>query len=114
MKMNEWNTTFGGQVYIERLEGDALYLRQPTHFKTIPDTVKRRELESDRSIIQTVASLIIPPIQSIHCSGLFTLIIMSKEKMSKNASVISSILKDVGIEKWDPRVVQQMLEYSYR
>ena len=59
MKMNEWNTTFGGQVYIERLEGDALYLRQPTHFKTIPDTVKRRELESDRSIIQTVASLII-------------------------------------------------------
>ena len=37
-----------------------------------------------------------------------------QEKLSKDAQVISSILKDVGIEEWDPRVLQQMMEYSYR
>ena len=37
-----------------------------------------------------------------------------QEKLSKDAQVISSILKDVGIGEWDPRVLQQMMEYSYR
>ena len=38
-----------------------------------------------------------------------------KEKsVPKDAQVMISILKDMGINEFEPRVVNQMLEFSYR
>ena len=40
---------------------------------------------------------------------------MEKEKsIPKDAQVMISILKDMGINEFEPRVVNQMLEFSYR
>ena len=40
---------------------------------------------------------------------------VEKEKsVPKDAQVMSSIIKDMGINDFEPRVVNQMLEFSYR
>ena len=40
---------------------------------------------------------------------------VEKEKsIPKDAQVMISILKDMGINEFEPRVVNQMLEFSYR
>ena len=40
---------------------------------------------------------------------------VEKEKsVPKDAQVMISILKDMGINDFEPRVVNQMLEFSYR
>ncbi len=37
-----------------------------------------------------------------------------KEKVSKDAQVMMAIIRNMGIEEWEPKVIQQMLEYSYK
>ena len=37
-----------------------------------------------------------------------------KEKVSKDAQVMKAIIMNMGIEEWEPKVIQQMLEYSYK
>ena len=37
-----------------------------------------------------------------------------KEKVSKDAQVMTAIIRNIGIEEWEPKVIQQMLEYSYK
>ena len=37
-----------------------------------------------------------------------------KEKVSKDAQVMMEIIRNMGIEEWEPKVIQQMLEYSYK
>ena len=38
----------------------------------------------------------------------------SKEKASKDAQIMKAIIRDMGIEDWEPQVIQQLLEYSYK
>ena len=38
----------------------------------------------------------------------------AKEKVSKDAQVMKAIIMNMGIEEWEPKVIQQMLEYSYK
>ena len=40
--------------------------------------------------------------------------IQMKEKVSKDAQVMMAIIRNMGIEEWEPKVIQQMLEYSYK
>ena len=40
--------------------------------------------------------------------------IQMKEKVSKDAHVMMAIIRNMGIEEWEPKVIQQMLEYSYK
>ena len=37
-----------------------------------------------------------------------------KEKVSRDAQVMMAIIRNMGIEEWEPKVIQQMLEYSYK
>ena len=37
-----------------------------------------------------------------------------KEKVSKDVQVMMAIIRNMGIEEWEPKVIQQMLEYSYK
>ena len=34
--------------------------------------------------------------------------------LPKDAQVIAAMLKDAGIQEWEPRVVNQLLEFIYR
>ena len=38
----------------------------------------------------------------------------AKEKVAKDAQVMKAIIMNMGIEEWEPKVIQQMLEYSYK
>lgn len=37
----------------------------------------------------------------------------SAKKMPKDAHVMSAILRDMGIAEWEPRVINQLMEFSY-
>lgn len=37
----------------------------------------------------------------------------SAKKMPKDAHVMSAILRDMGIPEWEPRVINQLMEFSY-
>jgi hypothetical protein len=39
---------------------------------------------------------------------------MQTKSMPKDAQVIMSIMKDMGIEEYEPRVINQLLEFTYR
>ena len=38
----------------------------------------------------------------------------AEKSVPKDAQVMISILKDMGINEFEPRVINQMLEFSYR
>jgi len=35
-------------------------------------------------------------------------------KQSKDAKVMKAIMNDMGIQEYEPKVIHQMLEYTYR
>jgi hypothetical protein len=39
---------------------------------------------------------------------------MQAKHVPKDAQVIMSIMKDMGIEEYEPRVINQLLEFTYR
>jgi transcription initiation factor TFIID subunit 9B len=39
---------------------------------------------------------------------------MQLKHIPKDAQVIMSIMKDMGIEEYEPRVINQLLEFTYR
>jgi transcription initiation factor TFIID subunit 9B len=39
---------------------------------------------------------------------------MQVKHIPKDAQVIMSIMKDMGIEEYEPRVINQLLEFTYR
>ena len=38
----------------------------------------------------------------------------SEKKLPKDAQVMMAILKEMGVAEYEPRVINQMLEFSYR
>ena len=38
----------------------------------------------------------------------------SHNKQSKDAKIMMAIMQDMGIQEYEPKVIHQMLEYTYR
>ena len=38
----------------------------------------------------------------------------AQNKQSKDAKIMMAIMQDMGIQEYEPKVIHQMLEYTYR